>query len=291
MSQSPGEPFPQPSSYQVDAENIAEMARLIRQARMLSNHLGLLPAGLDLSAASSILDIGCGPGEWALDMAQRHPASQITGIDISERMIAYAQHDAQARKQALVHFQVMDARESLAFPDASFGAIHARFITGFLSTALWPKLMRECFRLLRPGGWLISTEFEDLGVSTSAALAAYNHLLVQAARQAGQCFSPAGDHYGITAVQHRLFQDAGFRSIHQQAYSIDYSAGMPAHTAMGENFRTFLKLVQLFLMRSGVTTQDDIESLYARLIEEMDAGDFFAVAYFQRVWGAKPQDT
>jgi ubiquinone/menaquinone biosynthesis C-methylase UbiE len=95
----------------------------------------------------------------------------VTGIDISERMIAHAQYDAQGHHLHNVQFQVMDARQPLAFPDVSFDAIHARFITGFLSTATWPGLVRECLRLLRPDGWFISTEFEDLGVSTSAALA------------------------------------------------------------------------------------------------------------------------
>ncbi len=291
MANPSGVPGQKPSSYQVDAENIAEMARLIRQARMLSEHLGLVPAGLDLTRAESILDIGCGPGEWVLQMARRFPTSRVTGIDISEQMIAYAQDDAQAHQLSNVQFQVMDARGPLAFPDASFDAIHARFITGFLSTVTWPQLVWECFRLLRPGGWLVSIEFEDLGVSTSAALTEYNHLLVQAARRAGQCFSPAGDHYGITAVQHRLLQEAGFQDIHQQAYSINYSAGMPAHIAMTENFRTFLSLVQPFLVRSGVTTQDEIRVLYARVLEEMHAGTFSAVAYFHRVWGEKPKET
>ncbi len=283
-------PEPQPSSYQVDAENIAEMARLIRQARLLSDHLGLIPDKLDLTRTSSMLDIGCGPGEWALAMARRFPASQVTGIDISERMIAYAQYDAQEHQLHNAQFQVMDARQPFSFPDASFDAVHARFISGFLSTATWPRLVRECFRLLRPGGWFWNSEFEDLGVSTSAALTTYNHLLVQAARRAGQCFSPAGDHYGITAVQHRLLQEAGFHGIHQQAHSINYSAGMPAHTAMVENFSTFLKLIQPFLVRNAVTTQEDIDGLYARLMQEMETHDFCAVAFFQTVWGEKPRE-
>jgi tRNA G46 methylase TrmB len=75
IGQSSSEPFPQPSSYQVDAENIAEMARLIRQARLLGTHLGLFPNKLDLTHSSSLLDIGCGPGEWVLEIAQRFPAS------------------------------------------------------------------------------------------------------------------------------------------------------------------------------------------------------------------------
>lgn len=283
--------IPEPtSSYQVDAENIAEMARLVRQARMLSEQLGLFPMGLQLEQMHTILDIGCGPGEWALEIAQRFPELQLIGVDISERMIAYAQYCARDRGLSNVQFQVMDARQPLAFPDASFDMIHARFITGFLTTATWPILLRECFRLLRHGGTICDSEFEELGITTSAALAQYNHLLIESARRAGQCFAPVGDVYGITAVQARLLQEAGFQHICQQAHVMNYSAGMPAYIGMCDNFNTFLNLVQPFLVRSGIATQEDISALYARTMEEMQDDNFCAVAFFQSVWGSKPKE-
>lgn len=278
------------SSYQVDAENVAEMARLVRQARLLSEHLGLFPADIQLEQSRSILDIGCGPGEWALEIGRRFPESRVVGVDISERMIAYAQYCARDHEISNVQFQVMDARQPFAFPDASFDVIHARFITGFLATATWPVVLRECFRLLRPGGMICNTEFEELGITTSAALAQYNHLLIEAARRAGQCFAPEGDYYGITAVQARLLQDAGFQHIRQQAHVMNYSAGMPAHNEMYNNFNTFLNLVQPFLARSGITTQENIAALYARTMAEMQEDDFCAVAFFQSAWGSKPEE-
>ena len=276
-----------PTGYVVDAENVAEMARLIRQARMLTEHLGLLPISIEPAPAARILDIACGPGEWALEMAQRFPDSRITGIDISERMIAYAHYVAYERSLSTVQFAVMDARQPLTFPDASFDLLNARFIVGFMSTATWPQLLRECFRLLRPGGILCMCEPESLGTTTSLSLAQYNLLVTQAMRQHGQCFSPFGEQYGIAAVHQHLFQQAGFQQIQQEAFIIDYSAGRAAHLPMAENFQTFLKLLQPLLVRSGLTTEEDIEVLYARMLEEMHAADFCAAAFFQRVWGNK----
>ncbi|MFL5655544.1 MAG: class I SAM-dependent methyltransferase [Ktedonobacteraceae bacterium] len=282
-------PVPQPAAgYVVDAENAAEMARLVRQARMLSQHFGLFPAQLDLAQSYHILDVGCGPGEWALEIAQRFPGSQITGIDISALMITYAHYTAESQHISNVQFQVMDARQLLAFPDASFDLINARFIVGFMSTTTWPQLIHECFRILRPGGILCNCEPESLGSTTSPSLAQYNSLVTQAMRWAGQCFAPVGDQYGISAVLHRLLHEAGFQRIQQEAFVINYSTGMPAHTAMYENFKTFLKLLQALLVRGGLTTQEDIEVLYSRTFEEMEADDFCAAAFFQRVWGKKP---
>jgi len=286
MSASSSEPV---SGYQLDAENAAEMARLTKQARMLSTMLGLFPGTVDLTHTSRVLDLGCGPGEWILEMARFSPASLFTGVDISELMISYARHCAQERQVSNAQFQVMDVRRPLAFPNASFDLVHSRFVSGFLSVTTWPSLLRECFQMLRPGGVFCNTEFESLGVTTSLALTRYNHLIVQAARQAGQCFTPEGDQYGITAVHARLFQEAGFQQIEQQAHVINYSAGMPAHQAIYDNFRTLMKLIQPFLVRQGVTTQEEIEVLYTRALEEMEAETFCAVAYFQRIWGRKSE--
>lgn len=276
------------SGYQIDAENVAEMGRLTRQARTLSKYLGLLPASIELTKMPAILDIGCGPGEWVLEAAQHYPTSHVTGIDISERMTDYARYDALEHNISNVSFQLMDARQPLAFSDASFDLIHARFSTGFLSTTTWPLLLHECYRLLQPGGLACSVEFESLGISTSPALTKYNRLVVEASRKAGQCFTPDGDQYGITAVQHHLLEEAGFQDIQQQAHVINYSAQMPAHIAMFDNFSTFMKLIQPFLVRAGVTTPDEIGLCYMQALEEMQASNFYAVAYFQRAWGKKP---
>src|SRR5438270_1854623 len=185
---------PQPTSgYVVDAENVAEMARLRRQARMLSEHLGLYPQQLALAQRSHILDIGCGPGEWALEIAQRFPESRITGIDISDLMIRYARYTAESLHITNVEFQVLDARQSLPLPDASFDLVNARFIVGFMSTARWPQLIGECFRLLRLGGIFWTCEPENLGTTTSPSLAQYNLLMTQAMLFAGKCLAPQVD--------------------------------------------------------------------------------------------------
>lgn len=276
------------SSYFIDAENAAEMARLSRQAKLQSERLGLFPEELDLERKSAILDIACGSGEWALEVAQKFPDKQITGVDISELMTSYARYMAESRSLANVHFQVMDVRQPLIFDDASFDIVNARLITGFLTTTMWPVLLKECFRLLRPGGIMCSTEIDNLGVTTSPALARYNHLFLQTMRKAGQCFTSEGDQIGITAVQAKLLADADFQHIQHQAFSINFSAGVPGHEAVYDNLKTFMKLLQPFIVRYGLATQQEIEGLYERALYEMEAEDFCSVAFFQRVWGEKP---
>jgi len=281
---------PEPEgSYFVDAENVAEMARLTKQARTLSEHLGLFPERLDLSQYHRILDIGCGPGEWALEVARSFPAKQIIGIDSSNLMINYVRYITESQGVLNAQFQLMDARQPLVFPDASFDLVSARFISGFLTTNMWPQILRECFRILRPGGILCSCEPENLGSTTSPSLTRYNHLVVQTLRLAGQCFSPAGDQAGTAAIMPRLFREAGFQQPQQGGYIINFSAGMPAYLATYDNLKTLMKLLQPLIVQNKLITQPEIDVLYARTLEEMEDESFCAAAFFQRVWGKKPE--
>ncbi|QBD76823.1 class I SAM-dependent methyltransferase [Ktedonosporobacter rubrisoli] len=275
------------TQYPINPENIAEIARLVKQARLISEQIGLLPAELDLSRFHRLLDIGCGPGEWTLHMARLYPHLQVQGIDISQTMIAYARDSASYEGLSNVSFDVMDARAPLKLAEASLDLVHMRLATPFLTTSAWPQMLQECFRLLRPGGIICSTEMENMGTTTSAALAMCNHLGIEAYRAAGQCFSQHGDIYGITAVQARLLQQAGFKQLQQQVRLINYSAGMPAHRVMYENWQAGLKLFQPFALRMGVTTQQELDILYTRALSEMEQEDFCAVVFFQTTWGLK----
>lgn len=278
----------QESSYPFDVENVAEMSRLIKQSSMTTAQLGLFPAELDMAGKHAILDLGCGPGEWVMRVAKALPDVQVTGVDISQMMTEYARFTAQNQHIHNVDFCIMDIRHAIDFPDASFDIVHSRFLTSFLSTTTWPVFMRECFRVLRPGGVVMSTEFENVGISTSLSLTRYNALMIQALRKAGNCFTPEGEHIGITAVQPRLLQQAGFQDIQIEGFAGNYSTGMPSHDVMYDDLRTMLKLAQPFIARLGLASQEELDTLYERAMADIQMEDFCASGFLQRVRGTKP---
>ena len=66
----------------------------------------------NLTAGDRVLDVGCGPGRHALELARR--GVQVVGIDISERFVNIATNAANAEHlDNLVSFRVADAREIL----------------------------------------------------------------------------------------------------------------------------------------------------------------------------------
>lgn len=276
------------SQYRIDVENAAEMARLTKQGRLVIELLGLFPEQMTLSPGSRVLDIGSGPGEWALDVARAAPECQVTGIDISNLMVDYAQSCAQSQNLANVSFQVMDARRPLAFSDATFDFVHLSAAMSFLSPTNWPQVLQECFRVMSPEGVICSKESEGMGVILTPALARYNVLLMQAFRQVGQCFAPEGPEFGITAAQRQLLMQAGFTEVKSQATVLDYSAGTAAHSLWYENYRSMIKLTQPFLLKNGMSTPQEIEQLSEQALEEMRRDDFCAIVVIQTVWGKKP---
>jgi SAM-dependent methyltransferase len=118
-----------PSTYFVHSQHDeAEMIRLLLQDQFITAGMGGMLAGLERPEAfQRVLDVACGPGGWVLEMASLYPTMQITGIDISWRMIEYARAQAQARRLLRqVEFQVMDAMRPLEFPDNTFDLVTLR---------------------------------------------------------------------------------------------------------------------------------------------------------------------
>src|SRR6266852_7513435 len=125
------------NTYVIDAESAAEMARLLDQDKLITEAMdGLFSERHDLSGIYDVLDIAYGPGGWAHEVAHSYPEMEVTGIDISKRMIEYARAHARVRKLDNAHFRVMDALKPLGFPDESFDLVNARTIFAFMPPAV-----------------------------------------------------------------------------------------------------------------------------------------------------------
>lgn len=274
------------NTYVIDDKSGAEMARLLDQDRLMTRDMGgLFPEREDLAGISHILDIACGPGGWTQEVAFAHPEIDVVGIDISSAMIEHARAQAKLQRLENVRFEVMDARKPLPFPDGSFDLINARLIVGFMLPSGWPDLMRECLRLLRPGGVLRLTEGEWAWV-TSPAFERLQLMFCQALYKSGQSFSPTGAHLGITPVLNRIMRQAGFIHIQSKAHSVDISSGTQAHEGYFNDMRSF-PLVQPFLQKWIGTTKEEMQSLHQEALTEMLADDFCGLWFIYTIWGEK----
>lgn len=120
------------------------------------NHLFFLANGqlhqvpLDPEESHRILDLGTGTGIWAIEVADKCSAAQVTGVDISPTMPLVVPPN--------VHFEVADIEDEWAFTQP-FTYIFARYLAGAIKN--WPLLMQQTFANLKPGGW---AEFSDFDI-------------------------------------------------------------------------------------------------------------------------------
>ncbi len=276
-------------SYFNDPESGAEMARLINQDHLITQGMGglLSERSNDFAGLRRILDIGCGPGGWALEIAFAHPEIEVVGFDISQAMIDYAR--ARARVQGLTNasFLAMNMQQPLDFPDSSFDLVNARFIN-FLPAAAWPKLMHELRRITQPGGIIRLTESEWWYFSNSPALENLNALLIRALKAQGESFSQSGRFTGVLPMLGRFLHDVGCVNVKHKSHVIDYSYGTQAYEGFRRDAAAVFKLFQSFIVKMGVTTQEELDQLYHQMTFEMMKEDFCGLMFPLTVWGERP---
>ena len=110
----------------------------------------------DSAQAARVLDLACGTGDLALDVALLLPAAQVAGLDVSPAMIDLAEQRRRALGSDRVRFAVGDMA-ALDLPDASVDIVTVGY--GFRNVPDHRAALAEVARVLRPGGYLHTLDF------------------------------------------------------------------------------------------------------------------------------------
>jgi demethylmenaquinone methyltransferase/2-methoxy-6-polyprenyl-1,4-benzoquinol methylase len=112
--------------------------------------------GAELGPGDAALDVCCGTGDLALELAQRvAPGGHVIGCDFSEPMLDLAREKAGGRGVGGVRFEWADAL-SLPYDAGRFDAVTVGF--GVRNLADLGRGLAEMTRVLRPGGRLVVLE-------------------------------------------------------------------------------------------------------------------------------------
>ena len=103
-----------------------------------------------------ILDLGCSVGHSTIPYVDAYPGAEVHAIDVAAPMLRYAHARAEALGKPL-HFSQQNA-EATDFPDESFDLIVSHILLHETSAKALPRILRECHRLLRPGGLMLHGE-------------------------------------------------------------------------------------------------------------------------------------
>ena len=102
---------------------------------------------------NEILDLGCGIGNSTLPFSKKYPNAKVVGVDVALPCLRYAH----ARANALgveAHFSHQNV-EKTSYESESFELVTSTLLLHETSHDAVPKIINECFRLLKPGGWMI----------------------------------------------------------------------------------------------------------------------------------------
>jgi ubiquinone/menaquinone biosynthesis C-methylase UbiE len=104
-------------------------------------------------APNRVLDLGCGTGYLLRVLAERYPdAEQLVGVDAAPAMVKTAADVTAVTHDDRLTFAAGVA-EQIGYPDETFDLIVST--TSFDHWSDQQAGLRECARVLRPGGWLL----------------------------------------------------------------------------------------------------------------------------------------
>ena len=112
--------------------------------------------GIDLEGAT-VIDIGCGSGGATMALVREHGADRVIGIDVEQPVC----HRARVRVERAGLADRIEIRlvapGPLPFADRSVDAVFSK--DSIVHIADKEMLARDVFRVLRPGGWFVASDW------------------------------------------------------------------------------------------------------------------------------------
>lgn len=158
-----------------------------------------------LSPDDLVLDIGCGTGTQCGDLAGN--VRQVTGIDISSRLLAIAEQRIAERKLGNIEFINTSLYDERLIAD-SFDVVMAFYVMHFFEDT--DAVFKRIHDLLKPGG---------LFISETACIAEKNRVMGKVLRFAGHLGLLPKINLLTTRQLEQALEKAGFRIVDKIRFS------------------------------------------------------------------------
>lgn len=101
-----------------------------------------------LSKPQTILDVGCGGGHFAIQLAKQFPQSQVIGIDISTQAIEFAKQRLQETSLKNIKFENTPSAQ-FAFPTDSFDIVTSTLVCHHLNDDELIEFLKDSYQIAK----------------------------------------------------------------------------------------------------------------------------------------------
>jgi tRNA (cmo5U34)-methyltransferase len=169
--------------------------------------------------ASSLLDVGCGAGNYSLKILEKLPALDVTLIDLSQPMLQRAQARVSHATRGSVLTVQVDIRDA-ELGEAQYDLIVASAVLHHLRTdEEWRRVYAKLYRTLKPSGslWVYDLVQHSMPEIESRMWERYGQYLVRAKDEAYRdhvfSYIEQEDTPRPLPFQMRLLESVGFRDV------------------------------------------------------------------------------
>ncbi|CAG8516526.1 4314_t:CDS:2 [Dentiscutata erythropus] len=150
-------------SDKLEAERAA-LVHILNKHLWRSNFRSPIAERLEKGSAK-ILEIGCGPGCWIIDMALEYPSSTFIGIDVDSSFFPPAD-----KCPPNVCFLTYNVTYGIPFPTETFDFVYMGMMWSAFTEPQWSDLIKDIVRVLKYDGWVESLEptsrLQNMGKTT-----------------------------------------------------------------------------------------------------------------------------
>jgi len=230
---------------------------------------------MDVDAASTVLDMGCGTGVAARTIARRANFSgRVTGIDLSPYLVEVARRLAEEEGLGTrVEFRSGDTRD-LDIPDGRFDAVVAHTLVSHVQEAL--TVLKEAGRVVKPSGLIavFDGDYASMTFALDDPLESKRHdeALINAV-----VTSPR-----VMRQMPRVIQQAGLEMVRTFPYIM-------AEVGEGDFWLSGIDSFEKLAPKSGAMTEADATGWANALHRASDDGVFFGASNYYTYIARRPE--